>query len=132
MPNFTPVITIYEQISERNIERKISKQMPTDHIKNTTIIKTKMEVFMMRNAFSELPPVLNVKDLHAFLGIPQSSIYDLLHRADFPTLHVNSRLLVLKADLLEWMKQHINENSIILTNPAFYDGNEETPQGRAR
>ena len=51
MPNFTPVITIYEQISERNIERKISKQMPTDHIKNTTIIKTKMEVrYSMRKS----------------------------------------------------------------------------------
>ena len=77
---------------------------------------------MMRTAFSELPPVLNLKDLHAFLGIPQSSIYDLLHRADFPTLHVNSRLLVLKADLLEWMKQHINENSIIFTDPTFSVG----------
>lgn len=74
---------------------------------------------MMRTNYSELPPVLNVKDIHAFLGIPQSSVYDLFHRADFPTLHVNSRLLVLKPDLLEWMKQHINENSIIFTDPTF-------------
>ena len=87
---------------------------------------------MIRTAFSVLPPVLNVKDLHVFLGIPKSSTYDLFHRADFPTLHVNSRLLVLKADLLEWMKQHINENSIIFTNPAFYDGNETAPQERAK
>ena len=74
---------------------------------------------MMRTAFSDLPPVLNVKDVHAFLGIPQSSVYDLFHRADFPTLHVNSRLLVLKADLLEWMKRHINDNSIIFTDSTF-------------
>lgn len=77
---------------------------------------------MMRTAFSDLPPVLNVKDIHAFLGIPQSSIYDLMHRADFPTLRVNSRLLVLKVDLLAWMKQHVNENSIIFTNPTAFDG----------
>ena len=78
---------------------------------------------MMRTAFSDLPPVLNVKDVHAFLGIPQSSVYDLMHRADFPTLRVNSRLLVLKADLLSWMKQHVNENSIMFTNPTFFDSN---------
>lgn len=74
---------------------------------------------MMRTAFSDLSPVLNVKDIHAFLGIPKSSTYHLFHRADFSTLHVNSRLLVLKPDLLEWMKQHINENSIIFTDPTF-------------
>ena len=78
---------------------------------------------MMRTAFSDLPPVLNVKDIHAFLGIPKSSTYDLFHRADFPTLHVNSRLLVLKDDFLEWMKEHTNESSVVFTDPTFYEGN---------
>lgn len=58
--------------------------------------------------FDALPTVLNVKDLTAFLGIPQSSVYDLMHRADFPTLHVNARLLVTKANLKTWIEDHTN------------------------
>ena len=58
--------------------------------------------------FETLPTVLSVKDLTAFLGIPQSSVYDLMHRADFPTLHVNARLLVTKANLKTWIEEHTN------------------------
>ena len=56
--------------------------------------------------FDALPTVLNVKELQAFLGISQSSTYDLMHRADFPTLHIASRLLVAKDKLLVWMEQN--------------------------
>ena len=58
--------------------------------------------------FEALPNVLNAKDLQKFLGISQSSTYDLLHRADFPTLHVNARLLVTKANLKAWMEHNTN------------------------
>ena len=58
--------------------------------------------------FDALPTVLNVKELQAFLGISQSSTYDLMHRADFPTLHVNARLLVTKANLKTWIEEHTN------------------------
>lgn len=58
--------------------------------------------------FDALPTVLNVKELQAFLGISQSSTYDLMHRADFPTLHVNARLLVTKANLKTWIEDHTN------------------------
>ena len=58
--------------------------------------------------FDALPTVLNVKELQAFLGISQSSTYDLMHREDFPTLHVNARLLVTKANLKTWIESHTN------------------------
>ena len=58
--------------------------------------------------FDALPTVLNVKELQAFLGISQSSTYDLMHRAAFPTLHVNARLLVTKANLKTWIEEHTN------------------------
>ena len=58
--------------------------------------------------FDALPTVLDVKDLKAFLGIPQSTVYDLMHRADFPTLHLNARLLVTKANLKTWIEAHTN------------------------
>ena len=74
---------------------------------NETTISEKGGKPMFEN-FDALPTVLNVKDLTAFLGIPQSSVYDLMHRADFPTLHVNARLLVTKANLKTWIESHTN------------------------
>ena len=62
----------------------------------------------MFDSFDALPTVLDVKDLKAFLGIPQSTAYDLMHRADFPTLHLNARLLVTKANLKTWIEAHTN------------------------
>ena len=59
-------------------------------------------------SFEELPGVLGVKDLTAFLGISRAGVYALLHRADFPTLRVNSRLLVTKENLRKWMDQNPN------------------------
>ena len=85
----------------------------------------------MRTAFSDLPPVLNVKDVQNFLGIAQSSVYDLFHQADFPTLHVNSRLLVLKVDLLTWMKDHTNSSSLMYSDPSFIAWISSTSNGRA-
>ena len=37
---------------------------------------------------------LPMKELSVFLGISRAGAYNLMHRADFPTLHINSRLLV--------------------------------------
>lgn len=59
-------------------------------------------------SIDELPSVLGVKELHLFLGISRAGAYQLLHRADFPTLHIASRLLVPKDKLLEWIKQNTN------------------------
>ena len=86
---------------------------------------------MVLTVFSELPPVLNVKDIHNFLGISQSSTYDLLHRADYPTLHVNSRLLVLKVDLLSWMKDHTNSSSVMYSDPSLLTWISSAAEGRA-
>ena len=50
----------------------------------------------MYKSYDELPGVLGVKELKDFLGISRAGAYQLLHRQDFPTLHVASRLLVAK------------------------------------
>ncbi|MBQ6432026.1 MAG: helix-turn-helix domain-containing protein [Oscillospiraceae bacterium] len=62
---------------------------------------------MLEN-FDALPNVLNAKEVQNFLGISRSSTYDLMHRTDFPTLHVNARLLVTKANLKSWLESHTN------------------------
>lgn len=60
----------------------------------------------MYKNYDDLPSVLSVKELKDFLGISCAGAYQLLHREDFPTLHVASRLLVAKDKLLAWMEQN--------------------------
>ncbi len=57
----------------------------------------------------ELPSVLGIKELQGYLGISRAGVYNLLHRADFPTLHLGSRLMVTKENLLTWMQKNTNE-----------------------
>lgn len=52
-----------------------------------------------------------MKELSVFLGISHAGAYNLLHRADFLTLHINSRLLVAKENLLMWMSKNTNRDA---------------------
>lgn len=60
----------------------------------------------MYKNYDDLPGVLSVRELKDYLGISRAGAYQLLHRSDFPTLHVASHLLVAKDKLLVWMEQH--------------------------
>ena len=60
----------------------------------------------MYKDYEDLPGVLSVKELKDYLGISRAGAYQLLHREDFPTLHVAPRLLVAKDKLLIWMEQN--------------------------
>lgn len=60
----------------------------------------------MYKNYEDLPGVLSVKELKDYLGISRAGAYQLLHREDFPTLHVASSLLVAKDKLLIWMEQN--------------------------
>lgn len=60
----------------------------------------------MYKNYEDLPGVLSVKELKDYLGISRAGAYQLLHRENFPTLHVASRLLVAKDKLLIWMEQN--------------------------
>lgn len=62
----------------------------------------------MIRTFEELPSVLGMRELKDFLGISRAGAYNLMHRADFPTLHIGSRLLVPKDKLKIWMEQNTN------------------------
>lgn len=62
----------------------------------------------MYKNYDDLPGVLSVKELKDYLGISRAGAYQLLHRQDFPTLHVASRVLVAKDKLLVWMEQHMD------------------------
>ena len=52
------------------------------------------------------PDVLTAKQLEEILHISRAGAYNLMNRADFPTLHVGGRKLVAKDRLLDWMDQN--------------------------
>ena len=63
---------------------------------------------MSNQIFDDLPDILDAPQIAAALRISRASAYNLLSSADFPTLHIGKRKLVMKADLIQWLKSHTN------------------------
>ena len=61
---------------------------------------------------NNIPDVLTAKDLQAYLHISRAGAYNLLNRADFPTLHIGKRKLVTLRNLQEWMTKNTRKNTI--------------------
>ena len=55
------------------------------------------------NSFNDLPLVLNATQLARVLNISRANAYKLLHREDFPTLHIGHRVFVTKDKLAQWL-----------------------------
>ena len=66
------------------------------------------ETYMTNNT----PDVLTAKDLQAYLHISRAGAYNLLSRADFPTLHIGKRKLVTLRNLQEWMAKNTGESTL--------------------
>ena len=49
--------------------------------------------------------MLNAEQLAALLGISRAGAYQLMNRADFPTLHIGKRKLAPKDKVLAWIDQ---------------------------
>ncbi len=63
---------------------------------------------MGNEPFEKLPDVLNVKQLAEALHLSRAGAYNLLNTDDFPTLRIGGRKLVMKQDLIAWLKKHTN------------------------
>ena len=63
---------------------------------------------MSDQIFNDLPDILDATQIAFALRISRASSYNLLSSADFPTLHISKRKLVMKADLIQWLKSHTN------------------------
>ena len=57
------------------------------------------------SSFNDLPLVLNAAQLAGVLNISRANAYNLLHREDFPTLHIGKRMLVPRDKLVRWMDE---------------------------
>lgn len=58
---------------------------------------------MNKLPYESFPEVLNAGQIAALLGISRAGAYQLLRRADFPTLHIGKRKLVPKDKLIAWI-----------------------------
>lgn len=77
-------------------------------ISTTNTTNTDEPQFAIQNPFAALPPILNAVKLAEVMGISRAAAYNLMHRADFPTLRVGSRKLVATNKLLEWIDKNSN------------------------
>ena len=59
---------------------------------------------MNRQPFETMPDVMDAKQIAEALQISKAGAYNLLNSPDFPTLRIGGRKLVMKADLMEWLK----------------------------
>ena len=56
----------------------------------------------------ELPATLSAIDISNYLGISKTNSYQLMNRADFPTLKLGKRKLVPKDKFLIWVNKNTN------------------------
>lgn len=60
--------------------------------------------FMKRELFENMPDVMDAKQIAEALHLSKAGAYNLLSNPNFPTLRIGGRKLVLKQDLIAWLK----------------------------
>ena len=66
---------------------------------------------MSREPFETMPAVMEAKQLAKALQISKAGGYNLLNDPDFPTLRIGGRKLVMKNELVEWLKSRTNRKA---------------------
>lgn len=54
-------------------------------------------------SYDELPLFLNAELVGKVLGVSSTTAYELIHREDFPSIRIGSRLVVPKEKFREWV-----------------------------
>ena len=66
---------------------------------------------MSREPFETMPDVMDAKQLDKALQISKAGAYNLFNDPDFPTLRIGGRKLVMKNELVEWLKSRTNRKA---------------------
>ena len=56
--------------------------------------------------FDELPVMLQASHIKQVLGLSTGKTYELMNSEGFPTQRFGKRVMVLKADFIEWLEQN--------------------------
>ena len=62
-------------------------------------------------SLDDLPLMLNAEDIKAVMNVSRAGAYQLMHRADFPTISVGKRFLVPRDKFVTWVNQNIKGTS---------------------
>lgn len=54
--------------------------------------------------------VLDAKKLHQEFDFPLGRVYEMMNRADFPTIKIGNRKYVLRSRFLDWLHSQENTN----------------------
>ena len=57
------------------------------------------------NSFNELPLMLTIQDVAGVLGIGLAHAYEVVHRKDFPTITLGSRIILHRDKLMAWIDE---------------------------
>ena len=66
---------------------------------------------MSKEPFETMPDVMDAKQLAQALQISKAGAYNLLNDPNFPTLRIGGRKLVMKNELVEWLKIRTNRKA---------------------
>ena len=66
---------------------------------------------MSKEPLETMPDVMDAKQLAKALQISKPGAYNLLNDPDFPTLRIGGRKLVMKNELVEWLKSRTNRKA---------------------
>ena len=83
----------------------------SSHEKSWLLFHAEKENFMSKEPFEAMPDVMDAKQLAEALQISKAGAYNLLNSPDFPTLRIGGRKLVMKHELMEWLKSRTNRKA---------------------
>ena len=66
---------------------------------------------MSKEPFETMPDVMDAKQIAKALQISRAGAYNLLNSPDFPTLRIGGRKLVMKNELVKWLKSRTNRKA---------------------
>ena len=59
--------------------------------------------------YDDLPLFLNAEMVAKVLGVSPSSGYELVHEPGFPVLRIGNRMVVPKAQFIQWVKERVGD-----------------------
>ena len=85
---------------------------------------------MNKQPFETMPDVMDAKQIAEALQISKAGAYNLLNNPDFPTLRIGGRKMVMKAELMDWLKGQTNRARKVTEQDKFLDALVKVVQER--
>lgn len=68
---------------------------------------------MKNNIYENISNCLRAEDIQVLLGISRAGAYQLMHRADFPTIYIGKRMVVPEDKFREWMDAQAKRDGVV-------------------